>query len=263
METYLNTGIKQIIDQFPEVGGILDAHGIGCAPCSVGTCLLKDIIEIHHLGEDEEKVIMAKIAAVLFPDKPIQVPAMKRKISTEPEKISYSPAIKKLMDEHVLIKRYLNLIPAILKNLDIESKEGRQLILDGVDFIRSYADKYHHAKEEDILFKYFDADHGIIKAMLEEHKQARNHVKAVLDALEHKDLDTIARRLTAYRDLLSAHIRKEDEILYPWMDKNLSIKQVGELFSRFHEADREIGYSPEKYQALVERFEEKLNPKEV
>jgi hypothetical protein len=57
MEAYLNTGIKQIIDQFPEVGGILDEYGIGCAPCSVGTCLLKDIIEIHHLSEDEEKVI--------------------------------------------------------------------------------------------------------------------------------------------------------------------------------------------------------------
>jgi len=48
-----------------------------CA-CSVGTCLLKDIIEIHHLGEDDEKKVMAKIAAVLFPDKTIQALRIKR-----------------------------------------------------------------------------------------------------------------------------------------------------------------------------------------
>jgi hemerythrin-like domain-containing protein len=262
MEAYLNTGIKQIIDQFPEVGGILDEYGIGCAPCSVGTCLLKDIIEIHHLSEDEEKVIMAKIAAVLFPDKTIQIPGIKRENKTEPERISYSPAIKRLVDEHVLIMRYVKLIPAILENLEVESKEGRQLILDGVDFIRSYADKYHHAKEEEILFKYFDEEADIIKVMLEEHKQARHHVKSVLEALERKDTDTIFRHLNAYENLLTAHIKKEDNILYPLMDKSLSVKQIGELFSRFHEADRQIGYSSEKYQALVERFEEKFKPKE-
>jgi len=37
--------------------------------------------------------------------------------------------------------------------------------LDGVDFIRSYADKYHHAREEEILFKYFDEDMAILKVM--------------------------------------------------------------------------------------------------
>jgi len=262
MEAYLNTGIKQIINQFPAVGGILDEYGIGCAPCSVGTCLLKDIIEIHHLSEDDEKAIMAKIAVVLFPDKTIQVPRIKNVNKTDPERISYSPAIKRLVDEHVLIMRYVKLIPAILENLEVESKEGRQLILNGVDFIRSYADKYHHAKEEDILFKYFDETSDIIKAMIEDHDQARHHVKSVLEALEQKDTDTIANHLDAYGNLLIEHIKKEDHILYPWMDKRLSVKQIGELFSRFHEADRQIGYSSEKYQALVERFEKIFKLKE-
>jgi len=54
MEAYLNKGIKQIINQFPEVENILDEYGIGCAPCNVGTCLLKDIIEIHNLNTDED-----------------------------------------------------------------------------------------------------------------------------------------------------------------------------------------------------------------
>jgi hypothetical protein len=34
MEAYLNKGIKEVIDQFPEVEKILDEYGIGCGPCS-------------------------------------------------------------------------------------------------------------------------------------------------------------------------------------------------------------------------------------
>ena len=34
MEAYLNKGIKEIINQFPEVENILDKYGIGCAPCT-------------------------------------------------------------------------------------------------------------------------------------------------------------------------------------------------------------------------------------
>ena len=44
MEAYLNKGIKEIIDQFPEIEDILNEYDIGCGPCSVGTCLFKDIV---------------------------------------------------------------------------------------------------------------------------------------------------------------------------------------------------------------------------
>ena len=87
--------------------------------------------------------------------------------------------MKKLVDEHVLIKRWIALIPEVIENLDVESEEGRQLILDGIDMIRSYADKFHHAKEEDILFKYFDENSGILKVMYEDHTHDRSLVKEI------------------------------------------------------------------------------------
>jgi hemerythrin-like domain-containing protein len=52
--------------------------------------------------------------------------------------------MKKLVDEHVLIKRWIATIPEVIKNLDVESEKSRQLILDGIDMIRSYADKYEN-----------------------------------------------------------------------------------------------------------------------
>ena len=46
MQEYLNKGIKEVIKQFPPVADILNEYDIGCVPCSVGTCLLKDIVQI-------------------------------------------------------------------------------------------------------------------------------------------------------------------------------------------------------------------------
>ncbi len=263
MEAYLHKSIKEVINQFPEVERILDEYQIGCGPCTVGSCLLKDVIEIHRLPANERQEMMARIAEVISSGMRTESPSLKRKPEVKPRELKYSPPLKQLVDEHVLIKRWVALIPTVIENLDVESEEGRQLVLDGLDFIRSYADRYHHAKEEDILFKYFDRDLDILKVMHEDHRKARSHVKAILTALEGKDENAIAAHLNAYRELLTEHIKKEDEILYPWMDSNLSTAQVGELFSRFNEAAAEIGDSAEKYEALIDRIERKFQPTEA
>jgi len=265
MESYLNTPIKEVITKFTQVGQILEEYQIGCVPCSVGTCLLKDIIEIHNLSEEDERALMARIAKVIYPDRKIDVPRISRKTGSRTKELKYSPPMKKLVEEHVLIKRWIALIPQVLEDLDLESSEDRQLVLEGVDFIRSYADKFHHAKEEDILFKYFDEKLDIVKTMLDDHTTARGHAKAVSEAVEKKDKEKIVKHLGAYGELLTEHIKKEDEILYPWMDRGLSVKQVGELFSRFYEADQASGQGvTERCVHFVIRVEERIrNRKEV
>ena len=257
MEEYLNKGIKEVITEFPEVETILNDYDIGCGPCNVGLCLLKDIVDIHRLPEDQEQELMGRIAQAIDPEKEISIPASQKKSETKPKAFTYSPPMRELVDEHVLIKRWLALIPEVVKQLDVQSDEGRQLILQGIDLIRSYADKFHHAKEEDILFKYFDEDSDILKAMHADHKQGRSYVQAMLEALDRRDKDALGEKLLAYRELLTDHIRKEDEILYPWMDSNLTTKQIGELFSKFNQVDEKIGFSPATYEAFVTMLEEK------
>jgi hemerythrin-like domain-containing protein len=262
MEAYLNKGIKEIIEEFPRVEDVLNDYDIGCGPCNVGICLLKDIVAIHRLSNEQEQQLMARIAKAIYTEQDIQIPRVEKKTEAKPKEFKYSPPIKKLVDEHVLIKRWIALIPKVVKNLDVNSKEGRRLILDGIDMIRSYADKFHHAKEEDILFKYFDEDSDILKVMHEDHRRGRALVKEMLDALEKRDRKTIAENLMAYRELLSEHIRKEDEILYPWMDNQLSTHQVGELFSKFDEADQQINVSTDKYENFIDRLEKKIEKQE-
>lgn len=263
MEIYLNKGIKDIIAQFPKVGDILNEYNIGCAPCNVGTCLLKDIVEVHNLSYEAEHELMKRIAGVIYPGMEVVIPKIERKTGPSAGAIKYSPPVKRLVDEHVLIKRLLALVPRAVETLDAAREEDKQIMLGCVDFIRSYADKYHHAKEEDILFKKFSPDLEIINAMLEEHKIGRGHVKVAAEALETADNRAIKEHLTAYQRLLTDHIKKEDEILYPWMDRNLSMSQVGELFAEFDEADRRFPDAPLKYEGFIKTLEEKFQNEEV
>lgn len=263
MENYINKNIKDIINQFPNVADILNEYNIACAPCSVGTCLLKDVVEVHNLSYEDEHKLLVKIARVIFPDKEVEIPRIERKVTHAEGQIKCSPPMRKLVDEHVYIKKLLAAIPVMIESVDVTRIDDKQLIADSVDFIRSYADRYHHAKEEDILFKKFGEGLEIIKAMIDEHQIGRGHVKAVLEALEWGDNQTVKEHLSAYSELLKDHIRKEDEILYPWMDRNLTVSQVGELFAQFNEVDKEYEAASQRYEGFAKRLEEQFQKKEV
>ena len=259
LDEYMNKGIKDVISRFPAVADVLEQYNIGCAPCTEGSCLLKDIVNIHNLSPEDERALMAQIAEVIERGGQAQRPAAQRNPQAKPKQVQYSPPLRQLVDEHVLIKRWLALIPTFAENLDVDSEEGRGLILAAVDFIRSYADKYHHAKEEEILFKYFDEESDILRTMRADHEKARSHVRAVLDALERRDRDAIVEHLNAYGELLAGHILKEDDILYRWMDRSLSTTQVGELFSKFAEAENKMDKDViDRCRAFVVKLEEQF-----
>ena len=257
MEAYLNKGIKEIITEFPEVEEILEEFEIGCGTCGEGLCLLKDIVEIHYMEENTEAELMTRILNAIFPDKNVEFPKRKRK-TTGLREFNYSPPMKKMVDEHVLIKRWLALLPKVIENLDLETEEGLQLINRGIDFIRNFADKYHHAKEEDETFKYFDENFEMIKVIRRDHVKVREHVKAMLLAIERKDKKTLTEHIVSYSQILPEHIKKEDEILFPWMDRKLTTNQIGQLYSRFSEIDTEYGDAPMRHRTFIEELEKKI-----
>ena len=258
MENIMNKDIRAVIDQCPEVGRILEEYGIGCAPCSVGSCLVSDVVGIHGLDPQTEATVMYKMEKALYPDR--DVPEPKVDLSKiKPKEINYSPAVKNLVDEHVLIKRMLALIPTIADFVENSVTVDKDLILSCVDFIRGYADKFHHMKEEDILFKYVDEQSEIIKIMYEDHDTGRNHVRNVVEGAENGNKAQIKEHLHGYRDLLTQHIKKEDEILYPWIERQMTDNQIGELFQRCSAADASVGEElPKKYEKFIIELEEKF-----
>jgi hemerythrin-like domain-containing protein len=254
IEEYMNKGVKDVITEHPELEAILDDYDIGCGSCMVGTCLLKDIVDVHGLPPETEQSMMARITKAIYPDAEVEIPEDTGETQIE-RTFTYSPPVQILVDEHKLIKRLIALIPFIAKSLDLATEEGRQLVLEGVDFIKTYADSFHHAKEEDLLFKYFDEDSEIVSAFNEDHVNARNHVKNIVEGVAEQDSERVGEHLTAYMELLKGHIQREDEILYPWMDRGISYEQEADLAKAFNEVDDKFGDVNEKYEAYIKRLE--------
>src|SRR5450631_1713804 len=132
---------------------------------------------------------------------------------------------KALVEEHRLILRMIALLEKNAPRTAEGSYLNWQFYLDGIDFIRQYADHFHHAKEEDVLFKAL-VDNGMPKenspvaAMLMEHDQGRSIVRAMETAVHdvqsgHTDTyQVIADNALGYAVLLRDHISKEDTVLY-------------------------------------------------
>lgn len=60
-----NRNIKEVIAVSPAIGVILEKYGIGCSKCSIGTCLLKDVVTVHFLGAETEARIETELNTFL------------------------------------------------------------------------------------------------------------------------------------------------------------------------------------------------------
>ncbi len=136
------------------------------------------------------------------------------------------PATQPLMDEHRIIERMLAVLRRAAAKVEAGEQVDPSVFERAISFIRNFADGYHHAKEERALFTTMAA-HGIpqqqgpIGVMLAEHEEGRAHVRGMAEALDKYAKGdksaglVLARHARGYADLLSAHIYKEDNILYP------------------------------------------------
>jgi len=180
-----------------------------------------------------------------------------------------------LVDEHRLILRMITLLEA---NVAL-AEEGRfsdwSFFLDtALPFIRDFADRFHHAKEEDVLFKALVAngmprEHSPVAAMLMEHDQGRGFVHGMELAarliLASKStvpmtevVAALAENARGYAALLREHIEKEDSILYPLAERVLPEAVRPAMMAAYVMAEAKTPGLLEKYRSLVERYEAKL-----
>lgn len=172
-----------------------------------------------------------------------------------------------LVNEHKLILRMIALLERNAERTAAGSYNNWQFYRDGVDFIRNFADRFHHAKEEDVLFEALvkngmPRENSPIAAMLMEHEQGRAYVKAMeaaaLDALAGKtaDLSALSSNALAYAGLLREHIAKEDGVLYPLAERVIPDTIRREIVAGYAaaEAGTPADFSA-RYQALVEQHE--------
>jgi hemerythrin-like domain-containing protein len=178
-----------------------------------------------------------------------------------------------LKDEHLLIVAMLQVIDAACAKMESGEKPDTAHLAAMIDFIRNFADKCHHAKEENLLFPAMEKagisrDSGPIGVMLAEHVAGRNFVKGMDQALEKikSGDDAASEQFIAdaqeYVHLLDAHIMKENNVLFMMADERLSDRQQQELLEGFDRVEREeIGAGVhEKYHDLLHRLRDLYAP---
>lgn len=135
-------------------------------------------------------------------------------------------AIEILMEEHQIILRGLAVARELATRLRAREEGLEPAVTRLGSFLHDFADKHHHAKEEDLLFPWMNGmgmpvDAGPIACMLSEHVQGRAFVGKVLEGAS--DLAThgkaVASALDGFAMLLEAHIMKEDTILFQMAER--------------------------------------------
>ena len=170
-----------------------------------------------------------------------------------------------LMKEHRLIERMIRIMNANVENIKKENKVNPLFIDTAVDFIRTYADRCHHGKEEDILFrdlakKNISAEHKrIMDELIKEHVMGRNNVKKLVEAKQkyiqgNKDaLKDIISNMEILIKFYPKHIEKEDKHFFiPCMDY-FTEQERDAMLNEMWEFDRDMIH--EKYTKVVENHE--------
>jgi hemerythrin-like domain-containing protein len=180
-------------------------------------------------------------------------------------------AINILMDEHRVIEQVLN----CLEKLAHACERGEPLDIwsarQALDFFRTFADGFHHLKEEDFLFplvecRWFRHGTGPIHVMLHEHELGRERLHALawaVDAAESGNpaaVEVFVRHARDYVRLLRDHIQKENQGLFPAVAAALSSEDAGELlqlFGEFEKRRREDG-TRARYLRLADELADRL-----
>ncbi len=175
-----------------------------------------------------------------------------------------SKAIADLMNEHEAILSAIQILERMIiaqekSTLDIKD------VHDFIGFLKEFADKCHHGKEEGLLFPAMvgagvPEKGGPIGAMLAEHAQGRKLIRDMEESIA-TDVDRmkLAQAAGGYASLLRNHIQKENMVLFPMADRLLTESQLEKLYAGFEEHEEKvIGQGRhEELHAMLKSLEEK------
>lgn len=167
-----------------------------------------------------------------------------------------------LMTEHRLIEKMIALMDEEIIKMKKYNKANPIFINIAVDFIRMYADRTHHGKEEDILFrdlekKEISPNHSkIMEELVQEHIWARSTVGKLVEAknlyvngnknVVNKIVDLIGELTTFY----PKHIEKEDKHFFIPVMKYFTNEEQNKMLQEFWDFDKTLIH--EKYKKVVE-----------
>jgi hemerythrin-like domain-containing protein len=177
-----------------------------------------------------------------------------------------SDFIDELRHDHRVIQQVVAGMSAVAELLDSGKQVDPSVLADLVQFLRVFADQCHHEKEEQYLFPLLATKaNGSARRELEslerEHRAAKQLVGQLAKvaavylhnpaALRYRVIDLLQQLVELY----PAHIWKEDFLLFPLAQQNLSPAERQNLEEQFENVEREVG---EDVRAGFEMLAQKL-----
>ena len=169
--------------------------------------------------------------------------------------------VTELSAEHGVIQKVVAGLSVLEARLSGGGSVDPALLRRIVEFLREYADRLHHGKEESLLFPALEQRgvpaHGCpVGVLFAEHKKGRSLVAEFTEAIEayasgaDGSVTGLAAAMRALAELYPAHIWKEDYLLFPMSEKVLRKEDLTELAAQFAEVNRVTG------RAVIVRAEE-------
>jgi hemerythrin-like domain-containing protein len=162
-------------------------------------------------------------------------------VATKPAPLLAPTAV--LMNEHRNIERALAALERMAKAFEASGRIDAEPAGQAVEFLRSYADRLHHGKEEANLFPAMEArglpaEVGPTAVMRQEHNMGRAFTREMGDALAEGDTRAFVAAARDYVELLREHIMKEDQVLFPMADRLLPAEDQDALRGIFEKVER-------------------------
>ena len=175
-------------------------------------------------------------------------------------------ASEDLMNEHEGVLFGLEILEQISNTVRQSNSADIRDINDMINFLRLFADKCHHGKEENLMFPAMEKvgipnEGGPIGQMLAEHNQGRQFIAEMGASVTDGVLQAQRFELAAagYINLMRAHIKKENKVLFPMGDKLLPMNEQEHLLVQFEEFEEEVmgKGTHEKLHETLHRLEKK------
>ena len=176
-----------------------------------------------------------------------------------------------LMIEHRLIERMIKVMKHELLQAEGQQKIDPRFIETATNFIRAYADRCHHGKEEDILFrelkkKKIAPEHqAVMEELIEEHKKGRQLTARLVEANsrymngDKGALHEIFESMSTLIGFYPKHIEKEDKSFFLPIMGQFSKEEKDAMLAEGYRFD--AGLLHEEHQKIVEEAEHGLPPK--
>ena len=175
-----------------------------------------------------------------------------------------------LMIEHRLIERMVSLLSQALETMKKTNQVNAVFISTGVEFFRTYADRTHHGKEEEIFFRDLSMkemsseDKSMMERLIQEHIWARQAVTKLAAAhgrYVSGDRDALKAMIYELEKIVTfypIHIEKEDKEFFLPVMRYFSKQEQQAMLDEFWKFDQSMIH--EKYRTMVEEEEKARQP---